>query len=70
VQSPICTDRLKRADAVTKARQAVYEAKALRDQMSAQGIYVERYESLFNLAKAVENEALEALKRHRKEHRC
>jgi hypothetical protein len=70
VQDLICTDRLERADAVTKARKAVHEAKVLKDQMSAQGIYVERYDSLFNLAKAVEDEAVAALKKHRKEHGC
>lgn len=66
----ICADRLQRADAVSKARQAVYEAKALKDQMSTQGIYVARYESLFNLAKAVETDAVAALRQHRKEHGC
>ena len=66
----ICTDRLKRADAVTKARQAVYEAKIRKDQMSSQGIYVERYESLLNLAEAVEAEAVADLRKHRKDHGC
>ena len=65
-----CPDRLKYADAVTKARLALYQAQVLKDQMRGQGIYVERYESLFNLAKAVEEEAVRALKGHRKEHRC
>jgi hypothetical protein len=70
VQDVICTDRLKHADAVTKARQAVYEAKVLKEQMSTQGIYVERYDSLLNLAKAMEAEAVLALRKHRKAHRC
>lgn len=70
MQDDICTDRLERADAVTKARQAVYEAKVLKDRMSRQGIYVARYDSLLNLAKAVEAEAVAALRQHRKEHRC
>jgi hypothetical protein len=66
----VCAERLKHADAVTEARRAVYEAKALKDRMSLQGIYVPRYDSLFNLAKAVEDEAVAALRCHRKEHGC
>jgi hypothetical protein len=70
VQDVICTDRLRHADAVTKARKAVYEAKAQKEHMSTQGIYVASYDSLLNLARAVEAEAVAALRKHRKEHRC
>ena len=70
MQDAVCTVRLRLADAVTKARQAVYEAKALRDQVSVQGIYVARYDLLLNEAKAAEAGAIAALKTHRKEHCC
>ena len=70
VQDLICTERLRRADAVTKARKAVHEAKSLRDRMSLQGVYVARYDSLLSLAKAVQSEAMAELRKHRKEHRC
>jgi hypothetical protein len=70
VRDVLCADRLKHADAVTKARRALYEAKVLQDQMRVQGIYVERYDSLFNLAKAIADEAVKALRGHRKEHGC
>lgn len=42
----------------------------LQTRMSEQGVQDGRYEALLNLARAVEAEAVAALKQHRKQHGC
>jgi hypothetical protein len=66
----MCEERIRLSDAVAKAVQAVYTAKANQDRANREKKDVAPFTELLAQARSAEAAAVRALDEHRKQHQC